>query len=285
MGKLRQSTAKIQELLDKVEQGEAGGSGLKYSEERTLYGINEEVMTDEQKAYNAETYSKMWGGEAITINVGGVILTPYFATEEDGLVRFKVSLDSDGIKVQVIIKLFSDGSVEVSATYGADDSLVIEYGNAESAKAVFADPMFFYKRIVLLKFIVLVDLNIKTLPITSEGKTVCIVGVQIEGSLWLLIYDVDTGEIIEEVNEYDTLEVYINVPNTETNYASYNRDAVSGKVTYTNLCVRDSYNSSVVYNPLYSTKTANEYIEVAIYRNGALEKWRINANGTSTLTA
>lgn len=262
-----------------------GQGGLKYSEERTLYGINEEVLTDEQKAYNAETYSKMVGGEAVTINVGGVILTPYFATEDDGYVRFEISLDSDGIKVQVIIKLFNDGNVDVSYTFGAEDALVITYGDAESAKAVFADPMFYYKRIVLFNLVTLIDLNIKTLPITSEDETICIVGAQYEGNLWVLIYDVDTGEIIDEENEYDTLEVYINVPNTDANYAPYNRDAVSGKVTYTNLCVRDSYNSSVVYNPLYSTKTTNEYIEVAIYRGGALEKWRINADGTSTLTA
>lgn len=285
MGKLRQTTAKIQELLDKVESGEAGGGGLKYSEERTLYGVEEEEMTDEQKAYNAETYSKMWSGEAVTINVGGLLLTPYFAHEDVGFVRLKISFDADGIKVQVIIKLFSDGNVEVSDTFGAEDALVITYGDPESAKAVFADPMFYYKRIVLLEFLVLADLNIKTLPLTTAGKTTCILGAQLEGALWLLTYDVNTGEIIKEEAAYDTLEVYIKVSNTEANYASYNRDAVSGKVTYTNLCVRDNYNSSVVYNPLYSTKTTNEYIEVAIYRDGALEKWRINADGTSTLTA
>ena len=272
-------------VLTTMAENSGEGGGLKYSEERTLYGVNEEVLTDEQKAYNAETYSKMWSGEAVTINVGGVILTPYFATEDDGFVRFEISLDSDGIKVQVIIKLFSDGSVEVSYTFGAEDALVITYGDAESAKAVFADPMFFYKRIVLFNFILLIDLNIKTLPITTAGKTTCIVGAQIEGNLWVLQYDVDTGEIIDEENQYDTLEVYINVPNTEANYASYNRDAVSGKVTYTNLCVKDSDNSRIVYSPLYSTKTTNSNIEVAIYRNGALETWRINADGTSTLTA
>lgn len=270
------------EMVDATPEG---GGGLKYSEERTLYGLNEEVLTDEQKAYNAETYSKMWSGEAVTINVGGIILTPLFATTEDEYVRFEVSLDSDGIKVQVIIKLRSDGSVEVSYTYGSDDSLVIEYGNAESAKAVFADPMFFCKRIVLWNLVFFIDLHIKSFPIDIDGKTVCVLGHEYESTVWLYLYDVDTGEIIEEETVYNTLKVYINVSNTNPANAPYNREAVSGQVTYTNLCVRDSDSSSIVYNPLYSKKIANEYIEVAIYRNGALETWRINADGTSNLTA
>lgn len=264
-----------------VDEKVGQGGGLKYSEERTLYGINEEVLTDEQKAYNAETYSKMWGGEAVTINVGGVILTPYFATEDDGFVRFEISLD----KVQVIIKLRSDGSVEVSYTYGSDDSLVIEYGNAESAKAVFADHMFFYKRIVLWNLVFFIDLHIKSLPITTDGKTVCMLGYEYEGTEVIMVYDVDTGEILEEATTSDTLKVYIDVSNTEDLNASYNRDAVSGQNTYKNLVVGDNYSLRAVYYPLYSYKTDNSNIEVVIYRNGAFQRWIINADGTSTLTA
>lgn len=271
-------------FYEMVDATPEGGGGLKYSEERTLYGVNEEVLTDEQKAYNAETYSKMWSGEAVTINVGGIILTPLFSTTEDEYVRFEVSLDFDGIKVQVIIKLRSDGSVEVSNTYGTDDSLVIEYGNAESAKAVFADPMFFYKRIVLSYVLTLVDLNVKSLPITTDGKTDCVLGYQFDGTEYLLTYDVDTGEIIAEEALSNTLRVYVSVTNNDSVRASYNRDAVSGQNTYKNLVVEENDNSSVTYNPLYSKKIANEYIEVAIYRNGALQTWRINADGTSTLT-
>ena len=263
----------------------SGGGGLKYSEERTLYGVEEEEMTDEQKAYNAETYSKMWGGEAVTINVSGVILTPYFATEDDGFVWFEISLYADGIKVQFIIKLFSDGSVEVSGTFGAEDALMIVYGDPESAKAVFADPTFFYKRIVLFYFLTLVDLHIKTVPITVDGKTRCMLGFTSEGTEVIMTYDVDTGEILEEETTSDTLKVYINVSNTEAFNASYNRDAVSGQNTYKNLVVGDNYSVRAVYYPLYSYKTDNSNIEVEIYRNGAFQIWRINADGTSTLIA
>lgn len=268
-----------------VDEKVGQGGGLKYSEERTLYGVEEEVLTDEQKAYNAETYSKMWSGEAVTINVGGIFLTPFFSTIEDEYVRFEVSWDLDGIKVQVIIKLRSDGSVEVSYNSGADDSLVIEYGNAESAKAVFADPMFFYKRIVLLFALSLVDLNVKSLPITTDGKTDCVLGYQFDGTEYLLTYDVNTGEIIAEEALSNTLRVYVGVTDKDSVRASYNRDAVSGQTTYKNLVVGENNNQSITYSPLYSKKIANEYIEVAIYRNGALQTWRINADGTSTLTA
>jgi hypothetical protein len=275
-----ESGKSLDDLLQSV------GGGLKYSEERTLYGVYEEVLTDEQKAYNAETYSMMWRGDAVTINVGGFFLTPFFDTTEGEYVMFEVVfLDINGIKSHYIIKLSSDGSVEVSHTYGEDGSLVITYGDPESAKAVFADPTFFYKRIVLLYDIALVDLHIKSLPITTDGKTICMLGFTSEGYEVIMTYDVDTGEIIEEETLYDTLKVYIDVSNTEDRNASYNRDAVSVQNTYKNIVVEDNYSIGAVYYPLYSYKTDNSNIEVIIYRNGAFQRWRINADGTSTLTA
>lgn len=268
------------EMVDATPEG---GGGLKYSEERTLYGINEEVLTDEQKAYNAETYSKMWSGEAVTINVGGIFLPTLVSTTE--YVRFEASFDFDGIIVQVIIKLYSDGSVEVSQIARPGDALVITYGDPESAKAVFADPAFFYKRIVLLFALSLVDLNVKSLPITTDGKTDCVLGYQFDGTEYLLTYDVDTGEIIAEEALSNTLRVYVGVTDKDSVRATYNRDAVSGQTTYKNLVVGENNSQSITYSPLYSKKIANEYIEVAIYRNGVLQTWRINADGTSTLTA
>ena len=235
-------------FYEMVDATPEGGGGLKYSEERTLYGVNEEVLTDEQKAYNAETYSKMWGGEAVTINVDGIILTPLFSTTEDEYVRFEVSLN----KVQVIFKLRSDGSVEMSYNFaGAEDALMIVYGDPESAKGVFADPMFFYKRIVLFYFLTLVDLHIKSVPITVDGKTRCMLGFTSEGTEVIMTYDVDSGEILEEETTSDTLKVYIDVSNTEALNASYNRDAVSGQNTYKNIVVGDNYSVRAVYYPLY----------------------------------
>jgi hypothetical protein len=65
MGRLRQTTAEIQAILDKVEQG---GSGLQYSVERTVYltkGVDafhfnppeifEYEISEEERQYNKET--------------------------------------------------------------------------------------------------------------------------------------------------------------------------------------------------------------------------------------
>lgn len=67
MGKLTYSTQQVQELLDKVAEG---GTGLKYSEERTVYltEIHEDEtmsqldISDEERAYNIETVNKTLEG-------------------------------------------------------------------------------------------------------------------------------------------------------------------------------------------------------------------------------
>lgn len=123
MGKLRQTTAKIQELLDKVENGEAGGGGLKYAVERTAYvtkgsiniggKIEEEdyEITDEQRAYNIETLEIAARGNVIIIidgiiltlsglaGQGGVTTNVYFAgslPHVGGFITFELGLDIDG---------------------------------------------------------------------------------------------------------------------------------------------------------------------------------------------
>lgn len=124
MGKLRQTTAKIQELLDKVENGEAGGGGLKYAVERTAYitkgaisidgKIEEEEyeITDEQRAYNIETLEMVARGDSVivitdgaifycygTVVQGGVPTNAYFASSvlfDGGFFTLELGLDIDG---------------------------------------------------------------------------------------------------------------------------------------------------------------------------------------------
>lgn len=107
----------------------SGGGGLKYSEERTIYGI-EEDLTDEQRAYNVETYNKLMAGEAITANVGGIILTYV------GDAIFLYQLVLSGIEFWYEIRLLEDGSVEVM-----EESFIIllNLDNPEEFKAAAAE--------------------------------------------------------------------------------------------------------------------------------------------------
>ena len=108
---------------------EGQGGGLKYSEERTIYGIEGE-LTDEQRAYNVETYNKLMAGEAITANVGGIILTYV------GDAIFLYQLVLSGIEFWYEIRLLEDGSVEVM-----EESFIIllNLDNPEEFKAAAAE--------------------------------------------------------------------------------------------------------------------------------------------------
>lgn len=275
-----QSLANV--LTTMAENSGEGGGGLKFSEERTLYGINEEVLTDEQKAYNAETYKKISNGEAVTINMGGYILPPTVSSSTDDFIGFTMMMKSDESNIYFLVKLQNDGSVEVSYNLDMGGSKIIFYGDPESAKAVFADPMFFYKRIKILYLIVLIDVSAISVPVTTDGITTCALSFQHDGNETVITYNVDTGEIISEETSFGTLTVYIDVSDTESVRASYNKDAVSDKYTYKNLCVVHT-NFNVVYNALQTSKIDNNYIQVVIYRNSTFETWKINADGTSTL--
>lgn len=118
------------DLAPVVIQGE-GGSGLKFSEERTIYGVYEEELTEEQRAYNIETYNKLMAGEAITANVGGVILT--YAGDA---IFFYQSVLLAGIEIWYQIELLEDGSVEVmEETF----IILLNLDNPEEFKAVAAE--------------------------------------------------------------------------------------------------------------------------------------------------
>lgn len=95
MGKLRQTTAKIQELLDKVERGEVGG-GLKYATERTFYPTKavldlndhkeeEELeITEEQRQYNIETFNMIANGDDSVILIAYGAIFVQYGQSKDG---------------------------------------------------------------------------------------------------------------------------------------------------------------------------------------------------------
>lgn len=125
MGKLRQSTAKIQELLDKVEQG--GGAGLKYSVERTVYPnklvigeyVEEAEITEEERAYNAETYIKTWNDGNVVIAFEGGFLTNVFSTNTpstgEGKVMFNVVVEIQDVLVSYTVTIYYNGDATVEA--------------------------------------------------------------------------------------------------------------------------------------------------------------------------
>lgn len=116
MGKLRQTTAQIQELLDKVENGEAGGGGLKYATERTAYitklehsgGVQDYEITEEQRAYNKETIESV---DYPIISLDGVILSISSGGYSDGISRitFNCVQESEGELVSIVLSIYSNG--------------------------------------------------------------------------------------------------------------------------------------------------------------------------------
>ena len=89
MGRLRQTTAEIQAILDKVEQG---GAGLQYATERTVfpnrmiyYGedVDEPIeLPEEQKAYNIETADMYHNGNDVFISFASFFFHPVVVAED-----------------------------------------------------------------------------------------------------------------------------------------------------------------------------------------------------------
>lgn len=90
-----------------------GNSGLKYSEERTLYmSFEGEELTEEQKAYNVETYNKLYEGYPVTINAMGMFLVMSGISLDEGLYLSTV-LVSPNMLLPVIFILNNDGSARL----------------------------------------------------------------------------------------------------------------------------------------------------------------------------
>lgn len=115
MGRLRQTTAEIQAILDKVEQG---GTGLQYSEERTVYLTKSNIavdetfeITEEEREYNIETFNKMWDDHRVFITWSGMYFNPIQASKGDiyGDATFQVVAEIDGVLVACSIKVDTNG--------------------------------------------------------------------------------------------------------------------------------------------------------------------------------
>lgn len=119
MGRLRQSTAEIQALLDKIEEG---GTGLKYSEERTVYLTKASIVfdetfeiTEEEREYNIETFNKMWDDHHVFISWNGMYFNPILANKGDvyGDAIFQVVAEIDGVLVTCSIKVDTNGDADL----------------------------------------------------------------------------------------------------------------------------------------------------------------------------
>lgn len=104
------------ERINEIEAPEIdlGGTtvgGLKHSEERTLYNSYEgEELTEEQKAYNLETYNKILEGYPITINYMGIFLVMSGITPDMGIYLSTVVVIPSGM-FPILFILNNDGSV------------------------------------------------------------------------------------------------------------------------------------------------------------------------------
>ena len=93
-----------------------GNSGLKYSEERTLYmSLEGEELTEEQKAYNVETYNKINEGLAVTINYTGMFLTisGVFPSDEGYNIILSTIVAIPNAVMPVLFMLHADGTVSM----------------------------------------------------------------------------------------------------------------------------------------------------------------------------
>lgn len=194
----------IDNLLTQVQEGGSSG-GLKYSEERTLYVYD---LTDEQKAYNAETYNKLINeGGAITINYYGVMLT-HSGTEDSGEGAYlSVTMAIPEAVFPVIFILHNDGTVSIpGAPETPSDLLYVpivggELGESEKQNNIRALSAWNVKRIKVVPE-----------PGSTYGLESTPVGADVGGILLFFRY----GTMYKATVDFTTGEVEIEVVGTLT---------------------------------------------------------------------
>lgn len=263
------------------------GGGLKYSEERMLYPSDNEGFNEEQRAYNIETYNKVMNGEAITVNMGGAILaiSPTGIIDEQGNEIVETTTVTIS-KLTIWIQLFSDGSTlsQVGTTSGSN---ILIYGDQESFKQFFAKPTFYLEDVTLFVLVAAYKVTAIIMPIeglTDNRVTMSCVGLDMAMDL---VFNTDTGEVIEE-HSYTIkapAKAYINVTDTESEYAMYNRDAVADASLHDTYFAKDALSESDTEKYMVlSVSYSSDYATITIYRNDKFEKWQINrTDGTSSL--
>lgn len=168
--------------------------GLKYSTERTLYGFDEEEMTDEQKAYNRVTYAKLKAGEHVTINVEGVLFPMMYTGGET--YEGSISLRMGVFTISVMVILHEDGSVTIPEAIL--DPLIIDPAEPASMLAFFqlSDSFYLLKpTIVILGGVAHVN---SIYFDTYNGKTSVVLCVTGPMQNITYIVDYETGVLLEE---------------------------------------------------------------------------------------
>lgn len=99
---------------EEIQLGGSGGGSGNYLEVRELKMNDDMTVTDEQKAYNAETFNKAQAGEAIALSVMGYVLNVLMVT--DGYVIFSSvvpNLNSESELLSVILGLYANGTFAI----------------------------------------------------------------------------------------------------------------------------------------------------------------------------
>jgi hypothetical protein len=101
-----------------VIEGGNGGTGLKYSEERTVYLTKTNIVvdetleiTEEEREYNIETFNKMWDDHRVFITWSGMYFNPIQASKGDiyGDATFQVVAEIHGVLTSCSIKVDTNG--------------------------------------------------------------------------------------------------------------------------------------------------------------------------------
>lgn len=104
---------------DMVASSSSTGKGLKYSEERTVYlteihilgEVDVAQISDEERAYNIETFNNAWNNQNVFISWFGTYFNPIEMRngETYGSATFNALAEYNGILVSYIIKVDTNG--------------------------------------------------------------------------------------------------------------------------------------------------------------------------------
>lgn len=285
-------------VLTTMAENSGEGGGLKYSEERTIYGLEE--MTEEQKAYNAETYNKIMNSEAVTINIGGMFppySTAYPADGSEPTVELSISFNFSGYEVTLNVHLHSDGSTDAIVVEGRY-ILVSEDDTYETLAST------------LETIGIMAGYTGNPIWISSqwgEGYNTRIMFFGIDSVRYIIIEFTDSEGVRHAVyadSESNKVSytrqggatIYVNVSETDTTYTRLNKYLFPAKkyeyadiISFTVEVLNEGYvgDPDYEYRPLsYGRHFTNgfvDYYTITIYRNNTFETWQITADGTSTL--
>ena len=107
-----------------VIEGGTSGTGLKYSEERTVYlteihdgEVAKLEITEEERAYNIETFNKMWDDHNVFVTWGGMYFNPIAASKGDiygdALFQLVGELDGSLFSCSIIVDTNGDAVFEI----------------------------------------------------------------------------------------------------------------------------------------------------------------------------